>query len=90
MHVFNQLEGEQALVSFVSPKYRATDKAAQASLLEGAFQLGVSELTSRLEVGTQTPRDTLSFSRLSCDRSTETQGAEGRATLTLPCGDAAF
>lgn len=40
MHIFNQLKEEQALVSFVSPKYKATGKAAEASLLEGAFQLG--------------------------------------------------
>lgn len=53
IRVFNQLEGEQALVSFVFPKHPATCKAAQASLLEGAFQLGVSELPLRLEVGTQ-------------------------------------
>lgn len=36
------------------------------------------------------PRDTLSFSRLGCDSSSEIQGTEGREMLTLPWGDAAF
>lgn len=50
----------------------------------------VSELTLRLEVGTQTPRDPLGCSTLSYDRGSETQGAEGRVMPTLPWGDAAF
>lgn len=51
MHSFNQLEGEQALVSFVSPKYAATGKAAQASLLEGAFQLGQKRFRAHIKTG---------------------------------------
>lgn len=51
MLVFNQLEGEQALVSFLSPKYAATGKAAQASLLEEAFQLGQKCLRAHIKTG---------------------------------------
>lgn len=51
MHVFNQLKEEQALVSFVSPKYKATGKAAEASLLEGAFQLGQKCFRALIKTG---------------------------------------
>lgn len=51
MHSFNRLEGEQALVSFMSPKYITTGKAAQASLLEGAFQLGQKCFRAHIKTG---------------------------------------
>lgn len=50
----------------------------------------VSELTLSLEVGTQMPRNTLGFSRISCARRSEMQGAEGRVTLKASLGEADF
>lgn len=51
MHVFNQLEEEQALGSFVSSKYKATGKGALALLLEGAFQLGQKCFRALIKTG---------------------------------------
>lgn len=49
-----------------------------------SYARSVSELSLRLGVNIKMPRDILGFSKLSCDRSLEMQGAEGRAVLTLP------
>lgn len=83
MHSFNQLEGEQALVSFMSPEYIATGKAAQASLSEGAFQLSQKCFRAHIKTGGWHANTKMTY--LASSGSAVTKGQKSRVQKAEQC-----